>query len=155
MVMRNQKKLLIEQLDRKLKPFRETSSIQIPEKGWIYSIRKTLNMTLQQLGSRLNITAQGVKNIEEREANGSISLKSLKEVGKVLDMQFVYGFVPNEGSIEKLIESKAYELAKKIVLRTSQNMKLEDQENSQERIIQAIDDLTSELQREMRKSLWD
>lgn len=155
MVMRNQKKLLIEQLDRKLKPFRETSSIQVPEKGWVYSIRKTLNMTLQQLGSRLNITAQGVKNIEEREANGSISLKSLKEVGKVLDMQFVYGFVPNEGSIEKLIESKAYELAKKIVLRTSQNMKLEDQENSQERIIQAIDDLTSELQREMRKSLWD
>ena len=153
--MRNQKKLLIEQLDRKLKPFRETSSIQVPEKGWVYSIRKTLNMTLQQLGSRLNITAQGVKNIEEREANGSISLKSLKEVGKVLDMQFVYGFVPNEGSIEKLIESKAYELAKKIVLRTSQNMKLEDQENSQERIIQAIDDLTSELQREMRKSLWD
>ena len=155
MVMRNPNKLLIEQLDRKLKPFRETSSIQIPDKGWIHSIRRTLNMTLQQLGSRLNITAQGVKNIEEREASGSVSIKSLKEVGKVLDMQFVYGFVPNKGSIEKLVESKAHELAQKIVLRTSQNMKLENQENSQERINNAIDDLTGEIQREMRKSLWD
>jgi len=153
--MRNQNKLLIEQLDRRLKPFRETSNIQLPDKGWIHSIRKTLNMTLQQLGNRLNITSQGVKNIEEREATGSISLKSLREVGKALDLQFVYGFVPYKNSFEKLVESKARELAKKIVFRTSHNMKLEGQENSQERIIQAIDDLTSEIQREMRKSLWD
>jgi len=154
-IMRNQNKLLIEQLDRKLKPFRETSNIQVPDRGWIHSIRKTLNMTLKQLGYRLNITSQGVKNIEEREATGSISLKSLKEVGKALDMKFVYGFVPNESSIEKLVELKARQLAKKIVLRTSHNMELEDQGNSQERINMAIDELTSDLQREMHKSLWD
>lgn len=154
-VMRNQNKLLIEQLDRKLNPFRETSNIQVPVRGWIHSIRKTLNMTLHQLGNRLNITSQGVKRIEEREATGSISLKSLREVGKALDMQFVYGFVPNENSIEKLVELKARQLAKKIVLRTSHNMELEDQGNSQERIILAIEELTSELQREMHKSLWD
>lgn len=154
-VMRNQNKLLIEQLDRKLKPFRETSNIQVPVRGWIHSIRKTLNMTLHQLGNRLNITSQGVKRIEEREATGSISLKSLREVGKALDMQFVYGFVPNESSIEKLVELKARQLAKKIVLRTSHNMELEDQGNSQERINLAIEELTSDLQREMHKSLWD
>jgi len=153
--MRNQNKLLIEQLDRKLKPFKDTGSIQVPERGWIHSIRKTLNMTLQQLGKRLSITSQGVKNIEEREASGSISLKSLREVGKALDMQLVYGFVPYKNSIEELVESKARELAKRIVLRTSHNMKLEDQENSQERIDRAIEDLTGDIQREMGKSLWD
>lgn len=153
--MRNQNKLLIEQLDSKLKPFIETKNIQVPERGWIHSIRTTLNMTLQQLGYRLKITSQGVKDIEKRESSGSISLKSLREVGKALDMQFVYGFVPNQNSFEELVESKAKELAKKIVLRTSHNMKLENQGNSDERINQAIDELANEIKREMRKSLWD
>jgi len=153
--MRNQKKLLIEQLDFKLKPFVETKNIQVPEQGWIHSIRTSLNMTLQQLGHRLKITSQGVKDIEVRESTGSISIKLLREVGKVLDMQFVYGFVPNQNSIKDFVELKSRELAKKIVLRTSHNMKLENQENSENKIEQAIEELASEIQREMKKSIWD
>ena len=153
--MRNQKKLLLEQLDRKLKPFQEIKSIQVPQRGWIHMIRTTLNMTLQQLGQRLNITKQGMQDIEEREGSGSVTIKSLKEVGNALDMQFVYGFVPNQNSIEKLVELKARELAKKIVLRTNHNMRLENQGNSEENIKQAIDELANEIKREMRRSLWD
>jgi len=153
--MRNKNKLLIEQLDSKLRPFSEIKNIQVPERGWIHTVRTTLNMTLQQLGNRLNITSQGVKDIEERESTGSISIKSLREVGKALDMQLVYGFVPNQNSIEKLIELKARELAKKIVLRTSHSMELENQGNSEENINRAIEELASEIKREMRKSLWD
>ncbi|MFN3639575.1 MAG: mobile mystery protein A [Flavobacterium sp.] len=153
--MRNQKKLLIEQLDRKIKPFQEAENIIIPEKGWVYSIRTALNMTLEQLGKRLNITKQGVKKIEEREANESITIHSLKEIAYVLDMKFVYGFVPKKGSIEKLIEFKSEELARKIVLRTNHNMKLENQGNSDEQIKKAIKDLAGEIQRQVRRSLWD
>ena len=153
--MRNQKKLVVEQLDRKLKPFKGLEKIQIPEKGWINNIRLALNMTLEQLGRKLNMTRQGIKKIEERESSGSISLKSLKEIGKVLDMQFVYGFVPNYGSIEKLIDVKARQLANKIIQRTNQTMLLENQENTGKQIEQAIEELSSEIKREMRKSLWD
>jgi len=70
-------------------------------------------------------------------------------------MQFVYGFVPKNGSLENLVNTKAEELAKKIVLRTSQNMKLENQGNTDEQIKRAINDLAIELKREMNKSLWD
>jgi hypothetical protein len=72
-----------------------------------------------------------------------------------LDMKLVYGFVPTNGSLEKIIQEKARERAREIVMRTSTTMKLEDQENSQERIKQAIEDLADELQREIPKSLWD
>lgn len=154
-IMRNQKKLLVEQLDKKLKPFQETEKIIIPSRGWIYSIRTALNITLEQLGSKLNITRQGVKNIEERESSGAITLKSLREIGNALEMKFVYGFVPNHGTIENLIDSKALNLAKKIVLRTSNNMKLENQGNSDEQIDKAIKELAGEIKREMHKSLWD
>ena len=67
-IMRNQKKLLLEQLDNKLSAFNGTETIQIPDKGWIYNIRTALNMTLEQLGQKLNITKQGAKKIEERES---------------------------------------------------------------------------------------
>ena len=153
--MRNKRKLLIEQLDQKLKPFQKTEMVLIPNKGWINTIRTVLNMTMAQLGNRLKITRQGVKNIEESEAKGSISINSLKEVGEALDMKFVYGFVPKDGTIENLINIKAEKLARKIVLRTNQNMKLEDQGISDKKINDSIIDLANEIKREMRKSLWD
>ena len=153
--MRNQRKLLLDQLDKKLKPFKEIEKLSIPPAGWINNIRLALNMTLEQLGNKLNITKQGVKKIEEREASGAISINALKDVGNALDMHFVYGFVPKHGSIEKLIDVKARELASKIVLRTNQNMKLENQENREELIHEAIEELTGEIKRKMLKSLWD
>ena len=153
--MRTNKKLQIEQLDRKIKTFNGTEKVIIPDNGWINSIRTSLNMTLAQLDSKLNITRQGAKKIEESESSGTISLKSLKEVAQVLNIRLVYALIPKDGSLEKLIDSKAEELAKKIVLRTSQNMKLENQGNTDQQIKRAIHDLTNELKREMDKSLWD
>ncbi len=153
--MRNRKKLLIEQLDQKLKPFKKSEMVLVPDKGWINNIRNTLNMTMAQLGIRLNITRQGVKKIEESEAKGSISINSLKEIGKALNLKFVYGFTPNDGTINNLIDLKAKKLAKKIVLRTNQNMKLENQGISDKKLNQSINDLAEEIKREMRRSLWD
>ena len=153
--MRSNRKLLIEQLDQKLQPFQQTETIVVPSKGWIHTIRTTLNMTMAQLGNTLNITRQGVRNIEESEAKGSISINSLKEVGKSLDLKLVYGFVPKDGNIDHLITIKAEKLARKIVLRTNQNMKLEDQGISDEKINESITDLANEIKSEMRKSLWE
>ena len=153
--MRNKKKLLIEQLDQKLKYFQKTEMVLVPGKGWINTIRTALNMTMAQLGTKLNITRQGVKSIEESEAKGTISINSLKDIGEALDLKFVYGFVPKDGTIDNLINSKAEKLALKIVLRTNQNMKLENQGIRDEKINESIIDLANEIKREMRKSLWD
>ena len=153
--MRNKQKLLIEQLDQKLQPFSETRKILVPERGWINTIRTTLNMTMAQLGTKLNITRQGVKRIEESEANGTITLNSLKGVANAMELKFVYALVPKNGTIDNLIETKAENLARKIVLRTNQNMKLEDQGIGDEKIAKTIKELASEIKREMKKSLWD
>ena len=153
--MRNKKQLLIEQLDQKLEPFQKTEMVIVPDKGWINAIRTTLNMTMAQLGNKLGVTKQGVNKIEESEAKGSISINSLKEVGAALDLKLVYGFVPNDGTIDSFINNKAQSLARKIVSRTNQNMKLEDQGISEEKIKQSVIDLAKEIKREMRKSLWE
>ena len=146
---------MIEQLDQKLKPFLKTKMILVPERGWIKTIRNTLNMTMAQLGTKLNITRQGVRKIEESEANGTITLNTLKEIATAIELKLVYALVPKDGTIDDLIQIKAEKLAQKIVLRTNQNMKLENQGIGDEKISKTIKELASEIKREMRKSLWD
>ena len=153
--MRNQRKLLIEQLDRKLKPFLDSETVIIPDNGWINTIRTTINMTLEQLGNKLNMTKQGVKRIEESEVAGTLTIKSLREVGSALEMKFVYGFVPIDGSIDTLLDRKSRILAEKIILRTNHNMMLEDQAIEKEKLKTAIDDLSNEIKFELRKTIWD
>ena len=153
--MRNKQKLLIEQLDHKLEPFSSATTVLIPERGWIHTIRTTLNMTMAQLGTTLNITRQGVKRIEDSEASGTITLNSLKDVAIAMDLKLVYALVPKDGTIDHLVQLKAEKLAKKIVLRTNQHMKLEDQGIGDEKIAKTIKELAYEIKREMKKSLWD
>lgn len=151
----SKQRLLIEQADRKLAAFRPLSTITIPEKGWIHTIRVALRMSLRQLGNRLRISPQSVKEIEVRESKGSITIKGLKEVGAALDMQLVYGYIPKGQSIEDMIEKRAIEIAKDIVLRTSNTMQLEEQENSKARIEKAIINRAEEIKTKMPKYLWD
>jgi predicted DNA-binding mobile mystery protein A len=135
--------------------FATLKQVATPPTGWIKAIRTTLGMSMQQLGNKLNITKQAILDIEKREKDGFITIKSLKEIARALDMQLVYGFVPNDGSLDALIEKRATELATKIVLRTNNTMKLEDQGITNERIKKAIKERAEEIKNEMPKILWD
>lgn len=149
------RKLLVEQIDKKMQKFSALTESDLPPKGWIYSIRTALNMSLAQLGRQLKKTAQSVKEIEEREQNKSLTLKRLIEVAEVLNLRFVYGFVPKDSSLEKMIENRALKVAREIVMRTSHTMSLEDQQNRDERLLKAIKDRAENIKQEMPKFLWD
>jgi len=148
-------KLMINQLDEKLKVYKPLLKVSIPERGWLHVIRKAYKMSLRQFGERLDINPSSAESITRREREGSITLKSLEEAGKALNMKLVYGFVPIDGSIEKSIEIQARELAIDIVRTTSDTMALEDQENTNKRLKKAVDEKTTELLYEMPRYLWD
>ncbi|TAN21601.1 MAG: mobile mystery protein A [Chitinophagaceae bacterium] len=149
------KSLQIQQLDDKIRIFASLQKVVPPPTGWLEAVRTAIGMSMQQMGNRLSITRQGVQDMEKREKDGSITLKSLRDAARALDMQLLYGFVPNDGSLEALIERKAKELATQIVLRTSNTMKLEDQENSKKRIRKAIEERAAIIKNDMPKILWD
>ncbi len=119
----NKQQLLLKQTDKKLELFKDLKATVVPTKGWINTFRTTLKMSLSQLGSRLNIATQSTKEIEEREANGTITLNSLRDVANAMDMQLVYSFVSKHESLEQMVEKRANE----IVMRTNSTMTLEDQ----------------------------
>ncbi len=149
------KSLQIQQLNNKMMAYSSLQKIAPPPTGWLKAIRTTLGMSMQQLGNRLAVTKQSIRAIESREKDGTITINALKDAANALDMQLVYGFVPNDGSLEALIERKAKELATHIVLRTSNTMKLEDQENTKQRIEKAILERAITIKNEMPKTLWD
>jgi len=152
--MRNNK-IQFQQLNEKLAQLTDLQHVIVPPIGWIKAIRNGIGMSMEQLGKKLSITKQGVMDIEKREKEGAITIKSMQEIAKAMDMKLVYGFVPNEGDLEQMIETRAIEMAKKIVERTSNTMKLEDQANSKERIEKAIKERASEIINNTPKILWD
>ena len=151
----SKQKLIIEQVDRKIAAFKPLINNTMPQNGWINMVRMALKMSLRQLSNRLKTSPQGLKGIEKREATGNITINTLKEVAEALDMKLVYGFIPKQESIEKIIDDRAYEVAKEIVMRTSYNMRLEDQENTNERLKKAIRNRAEEIKNTMPRYLWD
>jgi predicted DNA-binding mobile mystery protein A len=149
------RKLQIGHLDKRYKALPPRSETITPPFGWIKAIRSALGISQQQIANRLSITRQSVKEMEVREKEGTITLNSLRDVATALDMELVYVLVPKDGSLDALINRKAMEMARTLVLRTSQTMKLEDQENTEQRIQKAIEERFTELKNELPKTLWD
>ncbi len=149
------KVLQIQQLDRRISDYSGLEKVAPPVEGWIKTIRTALGMSMQQLGKRLSVTKQSVKALEAREQQGTLTINALRDAANALDMHLVYGFVPNDGSLEKLIERRAMELARQIVLRTDNTMRLEDQENTRTRIEKSIKERAAMIRNEMPRVLWD
>ena len=148
-------KLQIQQLSDKIEKLVAMATVVMPSIGWIKTIRTGIGMSLEQLGKKLSVTKQAIQDIENREREGSITIKSMHEIANALDMKFVYAIVPKNGSLDEMIEKRALEIAKVIVQRTSNTMKLEDQANSKERIQKAIKERAEEIITKTPKILWD
>lgn len=149
------KTLLLQQMNSKMLSLSTVKQVPQPATGWIKAIRTALGMSMQQLGKKLSISKQGIMDMEKREKDGSITIKALRDIAQALDMELVYGFVPNDGSLDELIEKRATQLAAHIVQRTANSMQLEDQGNSKQRIEKAIAERAAAIKHEMPKILWD
>jgi len=151
--MKNSKvQFFLDEIQEKLNPFSVLKSEVKPDNGWVNAIRISIKMSLRQLGERLHITPQGVRDLEKREKEGAITINTLKEVGRVLDMDLVYGFISRHNSLEDMIEERAREIAEEVVLKT---MQLDNPRKSENDIKKAIQQKTYEISSKMPSNLWD
>jgi len=145
----------LDETQGKLNPFSVLKSEIKPDNGWVNAIRVSIKMSLRQLGERLHITPQGVRDLEKREKDGAITINTLKEVGRVLDMDLVYGFISRHNSLEDMIEERAREIAEEVVLKTRKTMQLDNPRKSDNDINKAIQQKTYEISSKMPSNLWD
>lgn len=147
-------KLQMSQVSSKIRAYKKASQHAV-EGGWINATRKSLGMSLSQLGARMNMTAQGVREMEKREKMGAISLNNLKQVAQALGLQLTYGFINIEADLEELLYKQAKLKAQSIVEKVHQNMSLENQANSRSRLRLAVKERTQDIVNSKPHYLWD
>ena len=148
------KTLQMNQINAKIKAYKKASESAV-DGGWIKATRKSLGMSLAQLGARMNMTAQGTKEMERREEAGSISVNNLKQAAQALGLKLTYGFISEAGDLEKILYKQAKHKAQVIVSQVHQNMSLENQANSRSRLRLAVKERAQELVNNKPRYLWD
>jgi predicted DNA-binding mobile mystery protein A len=139
-------------LDTQLKPLRDMEPLIRPGRGWIKAIREAIGMTTGQFARRLGVSQPRVAALEKAEADGVVTLKSLRQAAEALDCDFVYALVPRK-PLEQVVKDRARDVAERQLARTDQTMRLENQAVSKARMARARDELAAELLRSDRR-LW-
>ena len=126
----------------------------MPRRGWISDVRHALGLRLAQIARRLSVSEATVKRFEQAEANGSITLNSLRKVANAMDCRLVYAFVPRT-TFEDSVQSRARLVAARRAGVVSHTMALEDQTLTADQQHAIIDDAAGELVRTLPTALWN
>ena len=77
-MVNHNRKLIVQQLDRKIAKLDLLKQVEVPVKGWINAIRTALNMSLVQLARRLKKTSEeGYLLLRRCWAEGNLRFGSL------------------------------------------------------------------------------
>jgi predicted DNA-binding mobile mystery protein A len=153
-MMKNNRKLIRDQLDNNLQTFKPLKYVSPPLKGWIRAIKDALGMNGRQLADRMGEHRSRTKQIEQQELTGSITIKTMRRTAEALDCQFVYGFV-SKTSLEETVRARAKQVAAKRLAQANQTMVLENQSLSERENKQVLSEMTDELVDTMPSNLWD
>ena len=147
------RKVIREQLDKKLAAFRNFADSLIPPQGWIKTMREALGLSSSQLGKRAGIDQSRISRLENAEKNGDLKLSSLQKIAKALNMKFVYGFVP-EDTLEAMVIDQAKRIALKRLKMLDNTMRLEKQTLPEEEQKKALDDMIEKILIDPPKDFW-
>lgn len=140
--------------DRINKIAKQIGQLQLPNKGWIYSVRQALGMSAAQLARRIGVTRAQVSKTEKAEITGAVTIKTMERMAEGMGCRFVYAIVPT-GTIEDIVSKQAREKAESIVRTASVHAALEDQALSAEKIENEVKRLQRELLKDMPSDLWN
>lgn len=148
------KKVIREQLDKRLESLKVFAPLGAPQQGWIKAVREALGLSARQLGKKVGLDQSRVSRLENAEKDGSLKLSSLQKIAKGLNMRFVYGFVPEE-TLEAMVKMQARKIALKRLKRLSSTMRLEKQKLSDEEQEKALNDMIEKILIDQPKDFWD
>ena len=148
--------LALELFDTELPEIRraaESLNRHLPREGWVRSIRKSLGMSMRAFATRMSFKEpSSIKELEQNERAGTITLQTLKRAAEAMDADFVYAIVPRRG-LRETVAARAREIAQQRITPIAKSMALEEQGLSKKEIERQVDELAREL--EMRPDrLW-
>ncbi len=148
------KKVIREQLDKRLAFLKDFASSGMPPQGWIKTIREALGLSSFQLGQKAGIDQSRISRLETAEKSGDLKLSSLQKIADALNMKFVYGFVPEE-TLETMVRSQAKRVAAKRLEILNHTMRMEKQALSEEDKQKALADMVEKILMDQPKDFWE
>jgi predicted DNA-binding mobile mystery protein A len=142
------------QLDERLRPFRELLSVLPPPGGWLRTIREALGMMPQDLARRVGIARPTLLKIEQSEANGTVTLNTLRRVANAMDCELVCLLVPRK-PLQQTLTNRAIEKAGAEVARIAHTMALEKQKPTDDAQSAMIQARVQELMSGDPRRLWE
>jgi len=152
--MKDKDLLRLHQVEETLKPFRRVAQAPTPTGGWIRAIREALGMTNVQLARRLGKASQTIEDVQKSEVNGTVQLKTLREVAEALGCQVVYAVVPLK-PLPQVRLARAREKALQSLSPVAHSMKLEDQGVGAKEEKRQLEVMIQRLLAGNPKRLWD
>lgn len=131
-------------LEVRLAPLRDSTINARPAKGWVRALRDALGMTAAHLGHRIGVSQAQVTQFEQGEVDGSITLRSLRNVAEAMECELVYVLVPRR-PLDDMLRAEAAKVAERQLRLTHHTMALEnqvmrsaDQTSERERLIATL-----------------
>ncbi len=125
-----------------------------PVGGWIVTFQEAIGIGVSALAERLGVSRNSVYSSVQNERAGTISLNQLEKTAEAMGGKLVYAIIPREGSVEEIVMVQARKKARRIVQRTRTHMALEGQTEGLRSQEEMIEELASEIAREMPRDFW-
>ena len=153
--MRAQARVVVRrQLDNRLKSLVDLDIGDRPTLGWVKSIRESLGMTMAQLAIRLGVSAPRILKLEQGEAQGTITLKSLERAAEAMGCRLVYAIVPVK-PLTEMVAERARLVARRRLGAVRHSMMLEDQTVDPVEDNAQLTDLARKLAETGGSALWE
>jgi predicted DNA-binding mobile mystery protein A len=110
-------------------------------------------MTAAQLAERMGVSQPRIIALEHAEAEGAVTLKSLKRAAEALNCRLVYAFVPN-APLEQVVRDRARVVASERLADVEHGMRLENQATSREAQEERLQEASDQLAANAHGSLW-
>lgn len=145
-------RLQLRQLDASLEKWRISRLPARPTSGWLRAIRKTLGMSSSALARRVHVSDSAIRKLEQSEADGAITLASLRRMAEALDCELQYALVPRK-PLKDILSERALEVAREQVGTVVHHMTLESQRVDDEITRAQVEEVAEQLLRKPRE-LW-
>lgn len=142
------------QLSDYLKSISAFKQVNLPAKGWVRAVRNGLLMSRRQLADRLGLSTSRIQRLEQDEASGAVTIKTMRRTAEALDCVFVYAIIPRD-SIEETVNTQAKKKASEYLHKTNHSMSLEDQAVNEDSYQYSLDSLAEQIINKSSRSLWD
>ena len=126
-----------------------------PLGGWLATFQYAIGMSVANLAKRLGVSRNSVYMAIRNEKLGSITLNHLNKVAGAMGGKLVYAIIPREGPVEEIVMAQARRKAEIIIRQSYSHMALEGQTEGLPSQEDMIEELASEMMREMPRNFWN